>query len=129
MFFIVFSYLWKGVANVGQTWYGRHVLFTIVRRTRQLNFFSASSSCSRYYIFVFLFFNIRRFSKLLDIHNSSISIFKRERSSQRFYISLFFSPTEVTLVEIVSIDSNRFNQFKYRFKLIQSIQIDSNSRF
>ena len=60
-------------------------------------------------------------------------LFKRERSSQRFYISLFFlfqqksfyfKQVQSIKIDSISsnIDSNRFN----RFKQIQSIQIDSN---
>ena len=46
--------------------------------------------------------------------------FKREWSSQPFYISLYFS--EVIFLQIDSINWNRFNQFKFWFKYIHSIK-------
>ena len=65
--------------------------------------------------FVFLFTNheiannskTRRSNRLFNTQ-----LFKRERSSQRFYISLFSSPTEVIWLQIDSIDSNRFNRLE-----------------
>ena len=54
-----------------------------------------------------------------------IKFFKRERSSKRFYISLF-SSTGTILLQIHSINWNRFKKIQIDSKRFKQIQVGSN---